>query len=159
MAVLIPLFAEVILEACGSYHTLNTQLVRSPIQAALSNVYLRQFMFTLECQLPSPRKLQVHWIRFKLFKFVTDHVYVQLKSMDHGSDTIGLRAKSFIEHPVHSINKSSNFIKCMPVSAHVYIIMPTSVPAEAQGTLGSYQAVQTCWRSCLFRTNVHDQWQ
>ena len=72
----------------------------------------------------------------------------------------GLRAISFIEHPVRSITKSSSLIKCLSEAVHVYTRMPTSVPAEALVRLGFYEVVQVCWRSYLCPTKIHGlrQW-
>ena len=73
------------IEAYGPYHSLNTQFVRSPSQAALLNACLRLSMCTLECLPPSPPKLYLGWVSVKLFKFGGDSIYVRLKSMVRGS--------------------------------------------------------------------------
>ena len=65
------------IEAFGPYHSLNTQFVQSPSQAALLNSYPRQSMCTLECRIPSVPNLLVHCFCIKLFKVVGNHIFVR----------------------------------------------------------------------------------
>ena len=73
------------IETCGPYHSLNTQFVRSPSQAAISNVS-ETVLCTLECWPPSPPKLSLCWVCTKLFKTLGNDIFHQRKSTVRGSN-------------------------------------------------------------------------
>ena len=100
------------IEACGPYHLLNTKFVRSPSQAALSNVFLKACVH-LKADLRPSQSI----IILSLYEIVQKSKKQSLSPMEvHGSRQWywGLRAISFIEYSVRSIAKSSSLIKCCP---------------------------------------------
>ena len=108
---LIPWFALVIPTACGPYHSLNTQFRRSPSQAVLLNDVRDCQCVYQECRklFPAVPKNQVQKILMSLIQKI--QVFGRFNSMVCVSDTNGLRAISFIEHPVPAITKSSSSVK------------------------------------------------
>ena len=104
------------IEACGPYHSLNTQFVRSPSQAALLNACPRRSMCTLECRPPSPPKLSLVLLSMKLFNFVGDHICVRLKSRVRGSDIEACG-------PYHSLN--TQFVRSPSQAALLNVVRGT----------------------------------